>query len=142
MTLKLAQFCDDQKKYPQNLHTPKKYSFSETSINIEIQNFEQKKNSPSLRMCENIRVPPGLGISAPPPNTPQFSELFVWSWEGAQKCFILGDQTSLGFKIPSFTSPGHTQSLVRAPGPHFPFSFSRAAMLSQLCITVYTRNII
>ena len=27
MTLKLAQFCDDPKKYPQNLHTPKKYSF-------------------------------------------------------------------------------------------------------------------
>ena len=25
MTLKLAQFCDDPKKYPQNLHTPKKY---------------------------------------------------------------------------------------------------------------------
>ena len=27
MTLKLAQFCDDPKKYPQNLQTPKKYSF-------------------------------------------------------------------------------------------------------------------
>ena len=27
MTLKLAQFCDDPKKYPQNLHTPQKYSF-------------------------------------------------------------------------------------------------------------------
>ena len=23
MTLKLAQFCDDPQKYPQNLHTPK-----------------------------------------------------------------------------------------------------------------------
>ena len=27
MILKQAQFCDDPKKYPQNLHTPKKYSF-------------------------------------------------------------------------------------------------------------------
>ena len=26
MTLKLAQFCDDPKKYPQNLHTPQKYT--------------------------------------------------------------------------------------------------------------------
>ena len=44
------------KKYPQNLHTPKIYSFSETPKNIEIQDFE-----PSLRMCENIRVPPPPG---------------------------------------------------------------------------------
>ena len=27
MSLELAQFCDDPKKYPQNLHTPQKYSF-------------------------------------------------------------------------------------------------------------------
>ena len=68
MTLKLAQFCDDPTKIstkssypppPQNIH------FSENSKNIEIQNFEPpppKKNSPSLRMCENIRVPPPPGI--------------------------------------------------------------------------------
>ena len=43
MTLKLAQFCDDPKKYPQNLHTPQKYSFSQTPKNIEIQNFEPQK---------------------------------------------------------------------------------------------------
>ena len=75
MTLKLAQFCDDPKKYPQNLHTPPKKSiFLKTQKNIEIQNFEPK-NGPSLRMCENIRVPPTLGqytrtkitLKLPPP---------------------------------------------------------------------------
>ena len=35
----------------------------------------------------------GLGISAPPPS-PHISEFFVWDWEGAQKCFILHDQTT------------------------------------------------
>ena len=29
MTLKLAQFCDDPKKHPQNLNTPKNIHFSE-----------------------------------------------------------------------------------------------------------------
>ena len=44
MTLKLAQFCDDPKKYPQNLHTPQKiFIFLKTQKNIEIQNFEPKK---------------------------------------------------------------------------------------------------
>ena len=38
------QFCDDPKKYPQNLHNPKNIQFSETTPkNIEIQNFEPKK---------------------------------------------------------------------------------------------------
>ena len=46
-----VQFCDDSKKYPQNLHTPKIFIFLKTQKNIEIQNFEQKKNDPSLRMC-------------------------------------------------------------------------------------------
>ena len=50
MTLKLAQFCDDPKKYPQNLHAPKNIHFSENPKNIEIQNFEPQKNGPSLRM--------------------------------------------------------------------------------------------
>ena len=36
----------------------------------------------------------GLGISAPPPPTnPKFPSL-DWDWEGAQKCFILLDQTT------------------------------------------------
>ena len=47
------------KKYPQNFHTPpKKTFFLKTPKNIEIQNFEPQKNDPSLRMHENIRVPP------------------------------------------------------------------------------------
>ena len=61
-----AQFCDDpppppppkKKKYPQNLHAPKIFIFLKTLKNIEIQNFEPPKNYPSLRMYENIRVPP------------------------------------------------------------------------------------
>ena len=41
----------------------------------------------------------GLGISAPPPNThPKFPSFFVWDWEGAQKCFILRDQTTGNLK--------------------------------------------
>ena len=35
----------------------------------------------------------GLGISAPPQHTPNF-RFFVLDWEGAQKCFILRDQTT------------------------------------------------
>ena len=43
-TLKPAQFCDDPQKYPQNHHTPKKYSFFwKPPRNIEIQNFEPPK---------------------------------------------------------------------------------------------------
>ena len=86
----------------------------------------------------------GLGISAPHP--PQISEFFVWDWEGAQKCFILRDQTTGEL---TFTSPGQTHSPVCAPTASF--SFSRVVMwvicyhinnLSLLCITVYSRNII
>ena len=65
MTLKLAQFCDDpppKKKISTKSSYPQKiFIILKTPKNIEIQNFEPKKNSPSLRMCENIRVPP------PPP---------------------------------------------------------------------------
>ena len=44
MTLKLAQFCDDPQKYPQELHTPQKiYVFLKTPKNIEIQKFEPQK---------------------------------------------------------------------------------------------------
>ena len=49
-------------KYPQNLHTQKVFIFLKTPKNIEIQNFKPPKNDPSLRMYENIRVPP-----LPPP---------------------------------------------------------------------------
>ena len=51
-------------KYPQNLHTPKKYLFFwKPKKNIEIQNFEPPKNYPSLRTYEDIRVPPWGGTT-------------------------------------------------------------------------------
>ena len=53
---------------PKNIHKifippppPKKkkiFIFLKTPKNIEIQNFEPQKNSPSLRICENIGVSP------------------------------------------------------------------------------------
>ena len=62
MTLKLAQFCDDPKNYPENLHTPKKYSFlSKTQKNIEIQNFEPKKWAETTYVWKYQSTPP------PPP---------------------------------------------------------------------------
>ena len=65
MTLKLAQFCDDPQKLSIKSSYPQKiFIFLKKTKNIEIQNFEPKKNSPSLRICENIRVPPPpLGMS-------------------------------------------------------------------------------
>ena len=60
MTLKLAQFCDDPKKYPQNLHTPKKiFIFLETPKNIEIQNFEPKKMGRAYVSVKISEYPPG-----------------------------------------------------------------------------------
>ena len=70
----------------------------------------------------------GLGISAPHP--PQISEFFVWDWEGAQKCFILRDQTTGNL---TFTDISHSQPCLCPHGLLF---------LQQLCITVYSRNII
>ena len=59
MTLKLAQFCDDPKK---NIHKifipPKNIHFSENPKKYWNSEFWTQKNRPSLRMCENIRVPP------------------------------------------------------------------------------------
>ena len=57
----------------------------------------------------------GLRISAPPLPTPNFRD-FVWDWEGAQKCFILRDQTTGNL---TFTSPGHTHSLSVPPRSPF-----------------------
>ena len=58
MTLKLAQFCDDPPKISTKSSYPKKISiFLKTQKNIEIQNFEPKKNGPCLRMCENGGLP-------------------------------------------------------------------------------------
>ena len=66
MTLKLVQFCDDPKKLSIKSSYPKKILiFLKTPKNIEIQNYETKKNGPSLRMCENIRVPPWVNNPIP-----------------------------------------------------------------------------
>ena len=64
MTLKLAQFCDDPQKISTKSEYPQKiFIFLKTPKNIEIQNFEPQKKGPSLRMCENIIIPPPpLGV--------------------------------------------------------------------------------
>ena len=62
-TPKIVQFCDDSQKYQQNIHTPKIFFFFlKPPKNIDIQTFEPPKNCPSLRIYENIRVPPPLGV--------------------------------------------------------------------------------
>ena len=62
MTLKLAQFCDDPQKISTKSSYPQKiFIFLKPPKNIEIQKIEPPKNGPSLRMCENIRVPPPWG---------------------------------------------------------------------------------
>ena len=58
------------KNHPQKIHTPKIFIFLKTSKNIEIQNFEPQRISPSLRTYENIRVPgggPPTPLQPPPP---------------------------------------------------------------------------
>ena len=56
MTPKYSPFCNGQKKYPQNLHTPKYIWYFNPPPPKK-----KKKNDPSLRMYENTRDPP------PPP---------------------------------------------------------------------------
>ena len=46
------------KKYPQNLNAPKNIHFSENPKKYWNSEFWTQKNGPSLRICENIRVPP------------------------------------------------------------------------------------
>ena len=61
MTLKLAQFSDDPKNIHKIFIPQKNINFSENPKKYWNSEFLTKKNRPSLRMCENIRVPP------PPP---------------------------------------------------------------------------
>ena len=63
MTLKYSPICDDPKKYPQNLHTPKNIHFSEAPKTTEIQNFEPQKLARAY-LCMKIPEPP------PPPPPP------------------------------------------------------------------------
>ena len=58
MTLKLAQFCDDPKIYPQNLHIPKKFIFLKNPKNIEIQNFEPPKIARAYVCVKISEYPP------------------------------------------------------------------------------------
>ena len=64
-----------------------------------------------------------LGISAPPPpphtHIPIISELFVWDWEGAQKCFILRDQTTVDLKSYHLQARVTLTALSVPPRPHF-----------------------
>ena len=60
MTLKLAKFCDDPKKYPQNLIPQKMFIFLKTPKNIEIQNFEPKKMDRAY-VCVKLSEYPPLG---------------------------------------------------------------------------------
>ena len=64
MTLKLAQFCDDPKKYPQNFHTPKILIFLKTPKNIEIQNCEPKKMGRAYVCVKISEYPPGFKPSS------------------------------------------------------------------------------
>ena len=62
----------------------------------------------------------GLGISAPPPNThPKFPSFFVWDWEGAQKCFILRNQTTGDLKSHHLPARVTLTALSVPPWPHF-----------------------
>ena len=85
----------------------------------------------------------GLGISAPPQHTPNFL-FFVLDWEGAQKCFILRDQTTGDLKSHHLQARVTLKALSVPPRPHFLSAdlFCHISYLAQLCITVYTRNII
>ena len=80
----------------------------------------------------------------PHPNTPQISVFIVLDWEGAQKCFILRDQTTGDLKSPHLQGRVTLTALSVPPRPHFLSAdlLCHISDLSQLCITVYTRNII
>ena len=54
----IAQFCDNPRKYPQNLHTQKNIHFSENPQKYQNSEFWTPKNSLRLRMCENIGSTP------------------------------------------------------------------------------------
>ena len=63
------------KKYPQNFHTQKNIYFSENPQKISKFKILNPKNGLSLRMYENIRVPPPpLGVIQPLLDTQQWFE--------------------------------------------------------------------
>ena len=82
----------------------------------------------------------GLGISAPPPKHTINFRVFSWDWEGAQKCFILHDQTTRDLKSHHLQARVTPTALSVPPRPHFLSAelLCHISNLSQLCITVYT----
>ena len=58
----IAQFCDNPRKYPQNLHTQKNIHFLKTPKNIRIQNFEPQKIACAY-VCVKISGVPRWGSS-------------------------------------------------------------------------------
>ena len=97
----------------------------------------------------------GLGISAPPPS-PNFQVLFG-TGRGAKVFYPPQPDYRKLIIFPSFTNSGHTHSTVCAPRPPFLSAelwvicyhlgnlgcmTNRYYVFSQLCITVYTGNII
>ena len=60
----MSNFVATQKKYSQNLHTPKNIHFSETPKNSEIQNFEPQKMTRAY-VCMKIPEYPHPHTSVP-----------------------------------------------------------------------------
>ena len=60
-----------------------------------------------------------LGTGDKCPNTPQIAEFFVWDWEGAQKCFILPNQTTGDLKSHHLQAQVTHIALSVSPRPHF-----------------------
>ena len=78
----------------------------------------------------------------PPPPPPKFPSFFVWdSKEGAQKCFILCDQTTGDLKYHHLQARITLTALSVPPRPHFLSAelICHISNLSQLCITVYSQ---
>ena len=141
MTLKLAQFCDDPQKISTKCsYLPKIFIFLKNPKNIEIQNFEPKK-SPSLRKCENIRVPPLGAGPPPPPNThtqqptraslQAINDSMLGHHRPASKCCLAGGSMMAHFKWylnPLSFSPHqlktHTKN-VRVGPAHIKYQYMR-----------------
>ena len=85
----------------------------------------------------------GTGDKCPTPTHPKFPFfLFVLDWEGAQ-VFILRDQTTGDLKSHHLQARVTLTALSVPPRTHFLSAdmLCHISFLSQLCITVYTRNI-
>ena len=70
----------------------------------------------------------------PTPTLPKFPFFFCFGLGGGTKVFYPPRPDYRRFKIPSFTSPGHTHSLVCAPTTTF--SFSRPVMSYKLSFPI------